>query len=197
MKAYIVFAHEGHTSFCHEILNRTKQLLEREGISYNVRDLYQHHFQPVFRGEDMHRVEVGDVSADIAEEQQQITDADLLVMIFPIWWWSPPAIMKGYLDRVFTNGFAFRYGEKGPEGLLHGKRALVMTTTRESEHDMRASGLDHVVEKQMADGTLSMMGYQVVYHNFAAVPYVSERARKGMLNDIENDLQKILQPAGV
>ena len=197
MKAYIVFAHEGHTSFCHEILERTKQYLEQEGISYAVRDLYQQGFQPVFRGEDMHRVEMGDVSADIAEEQQQITEADLLVMIFPIWWWSPPAIMKGYLDLVFTHGFAFRYEERGPVGLLRGKKALVMTTTRESEHDMKASGLDRVVEKQMGDGTLSLIGYDVVYHNFAAVPYVSEQARDAMLNSVHDLLQKTLQPTTV
>ncbi|WP_338461488.1 NAD(P)H-dependent oxidoreductase [Brevibacillus borstelensis] len=197
LKAYIVFAHEGHTSFCHEILERTKQTLDREGISYTVRDLYQQDFQPVFRGEDMHRVEEGHVSADIAEEQQQITDADLLVMIFPVWWWSPPAIMKGYFDRVFTNGFAFRYEEKGPVGLLNGKQALVMTTTRESEHDMRASGMDQVMKKQMADGTLSMMGYKTLYHNFAAVPYVSEAARRAMLDEVEHLLKNTLQPVEV
>lgn len=57
--------------------------------------------------------------------------------------------------------------------------------------------MDRVVEKQMGDGTLSLIGYDVVYHNFAAVPYVSEQARDAMLNSVHELLQKTLQPTPV
>lgn len=197
MKACIVFAQEGTDSFCHAILSRVKQSLEKQQISYELRDLYQMNFQPVYTAEDMRRTSQGTSSADIQSEQTIITDADLLIMIYPVWWWSTPAILKGYIDRVFTDGFAFRYGAEGPVGLLTNKQALVFTTTRESEEKMAATGLDSVVEKQIVDGTLQMIGYATTYQNFAAVPYVEDAARQDMLHQVEAIVTSIRQPVGV
>jgi len=197
MKACIVFAHEGSSSFNHEILQRVSDELEKAGIEYTVRDLYQMNFQPVFSALDMKRVERGNLSSDIEEEQTLITDCDLLVMIYPVWWWSAPAILKGYIDRVFTDGFAFRYEANGPVGLLNGKQAMVFTTTRESAEEMAAKGLDEVVRKQIVEGTLEMIGYEVTYENFAAVPYVDDATREGMLNSIPEKMAALRIPAGV
>ncbi|MGG1660374.1 NAD(P)H-dependent oxidoreductase [Brevibacillus sp. NRS-1366] len=197
MKACIVFAQEGKDSFCHVILSRVTQSLEKEQITYELRDLYQMNFQPVFTAEDMQRVEQGTSSDDIQSEQTIITDADLLVMIYPVWWWSAPAILKGYIDRVFTNGFAFRYGSDGPVGQLTNKQAIVFTTTRESAERMAATGLDSVIKKQIVDGTLQFMGFDVTYQNFAAVPYVDDAARRNMLSQVETIIAGIRQPIGV
>jgi NAD(P)H dehydrogenase (quinone) len=197
MKACIVFAQEGEQSFTHEIMHRVTAVFDRAGIGYNVRDLYKMKFKAVFDADDMRLVEQGKTSADVEEEQQLITDADLLVMIYPVWWWAPPAILKGYVDRVFTHGFAFRYDENGPTGLLTGKQAFVFTTTRESAREMRAKGLDQVIEKQIADGTLKMMGFDVTYQNFPEVPYVSDAEREDMLRQVEETIVSIRQPLGV
>jgi NAD(P)H dehydrogenase (quinone) len=197
MKACIVFAHEGERSFNHEILNRVTTACDKIGIDYKVRDLYRMKFKAVFDAEDMRLVEQKQISADLEEEQELLTEADLLVMIYPVWWWAPPAILKGYIDRVFTDGFAFHYEADGPKGLLTGKQAIVLTTTRESEQEMRAKGLDQVVKKQIADGTLSFMGYDVTYRNFAAVPYVNDSAREQMLNEVESLITNLRQPLGV
>ncbi|QRG69614.1 NAD(P)H-dependent oxidoreductase [Brevibacillus choshinensis] len=197
MKACIVFAHEGNSSFCHEILARVTQSLDKQNIEYNLRDLYKMPFQPVFQADDMRLVEQGTASADILEEQELITDSELLIMIYPVWWWSQPAILKGYIDRVFTHGFAFRYEEKGPVGLLTNKQAIVFTTTRASAKEMATSGMDAVVEKQIVDGTLQMLGYRVAYHNFAAVPDVEDGALISMLKQVEERMLHIRQPVGV
>ncbi|MBU8711787.1 NAD(P)H-dependent oxidoreductase [Brevibacillus parabrevis] len=197
MKACIVFAQEGKESFCHAILNRVTQTLQKQNIAYDVRDLYQMKFQPVFQAADMQKVSNGTASADVMTEQELISEADLLVMIYPVWWWSAPAILKGYIDRVFTNGFAFRYEAHGPVGLLKNKQAIVITTTRESEPEMKKTGFDDVVKKQIVDGSLSMIGYDVTYRNFAAVPYVDDAARQGMLAEVEGIVTAIHQPVGV
>jgi NAD(P)H dehydrogenase (quinone) len=197
MKACILFAQPGEQSFNHEILHRVEHALNQAGISYTVRDLYKMNFQPVFSAADMKGVEEGRVSADIEEEQQLVTDADLLVMVYPIWWWSQPAVLKGWIDRVLTNGFAFRYDAHGPVGLLTGKRAIVFTTTRESEEEMRAKGFDDLIKKQIADGTLSFVGFDVVHQNFAAVPYVGDQRRKQMLDEVEATVSRAVQPVTV
>lgn len=197
MKACIVFAHDGNTSFNHEILKRVTDQCEKQQIDYTVRDLYEMNFQPVFNQLDMKRVEKGNVSSDIEEEQSLITESDLLVMIYPVWWWSAPAILKGYIDRVFTDGFAFHYESHGPVGLLKNKQALVFTTTRQSAEEMAADGMDAVIRKQIVEGTLEMIGYDVQYQNFAAVPYVDDATRTSMLVSIDEKMASVRQPVVV
>lgn len=198
MKACIVFAHAGENSFNHEILNRVKESCDKSGITYNVRDLYKMKFKAVFDAVDMHNVETKQVTTDVEEEQQVLTDADLLVMIYPIWWWSQPAILKGYIDRVFTDKFAFEYGPNGPSGLLHGKQAIVFTTSRESTNEMQSRGLDQVIKKQIVDGTLTFVGFENVQHkNFAEVPYVSDTEWSQMLRDVEAAIAGLKIPAGI
>lgn len=72
----------------------------------------------------------GRLSADVAAEQEKVRWADAVILQFPMWWFSPPAILKGWIDRVFTAGFG--YGPKVPppysEGALAGRRALVSVT---------------------------------------------------------------------
>ncbi|MBO8163279.1 MAG: NAD(P)H-dependent oxidoreductase [Brevibacillus sp.] len=198
MKALIVFAHPGKTSFNHEIVKRAVTACERHGYSPVLRDLYEMNFQPVLNAADMRNIENKLVSPDVEEEQQLITEADLLVMIYPVWWWAPPAILKGWIDRVFTNGFAFRYEQKGPVGLLRGKQAAVFTTTRESVQEMKSAGYDQVLTRQIAQGVLSFAGFDPVIHkNFAEVPYVDDATRTKMLQEVEDTIASMRQPLQV
>ncbi|NGQ97091.1 NAD(P)H-dependent oxidoreductase [Brevibacillus sp. SYP-B805] len=198
MKACILFAQPGEQSFHHEILHRVERALNQADISYTVRDLYKMNFQPVLSAADMKGVEQGRVSADIEEEQQLVTDADLLVMVYPVWWWSQPAVLKGWIDRVFTHGFAFRYEAHGPVGLLTEKRAIVFTTTHESEEEIRARGFDDLITKQIADGILSFVGCEdVVHRNFAAVSSASDQQRNQMLDEVETIVSRAVQPVTV
>ncbi len=199
MKACIVFAQAGEKSFNHAILERVVSACKRIGVDYTVRDLYQMKFNPVFSPEDMRNVEQNRVSSDIEEEQQVITDADTLIMIYPVWWWAQPAILKGWIDRVFTNQFAFRYEPNGPVGLLTGKKALVFTTTRESEAEIKADGFDEAMKKQIADGVLKFAGFNpVIYRNFAEVPSVDDSSRQRMLDEVERTITSLLgEPVSV
>ncbi|GAA4710668.1 NAD(P)H-dependent oxidoreductase [Brevibacillus fulvus] len=185
MKACIVFAHPGDSSFNHEILRTVIDACQEKQIETNVRDLYKLKFSPVFDEHDMQAVERGTAAPEILTEQELITEADLLVMIYPVWWWSQPAILKGYIDRVFVDNFAFRYTQAGPVGLLSGKKAIVITTTRESDKEMEQSGMASVIKKQIADGILGFIGYDVQHKNFAAVPYVNDNSRQQMLKEVQ------------
>jgi NAD(P)H dehydrogenase (quinone) len=70
--------------------------------------------------------EIGD---DIKKIQKDITESNKLIFIYPIWWGTMPAVLKGFCDRVFTPGFAYKYINSIPRGLLKNKKALVLTTT--------------------------------------------------------------------
>ncbi|SEE65265.1 NAD(P)H-dependent oxidoreductase [Ruania alba] len=94
----------------------------------------------------------GTLSPDIRAEQDKLRAADLLVLQFPLWWAGMPAILKGWVDRVFVNGFAFnvtnaagrtlKYGEGG----LEGKRALVVVTAGDREFSFAAGGVNGHLE---------------------------------------------------
>jgi NAD(P)H dehydrogenase (quinone) len=198
MKANIVFAHAGKDSFSHQILHRVSHTLDDLNISYTVRDLYNMNFQPVFGPDDMRLVEQGKVSQDIEEEQILVTEADTLIMIYPVWWWSQPAILKGWIDRVFTLNYAFRYTPDGPVGLLTGKRAFVFTTTRESAEEMRKKGLDVVIERQVKEGILAFSGFSpVTFINFAEVPDMSDDAKENVLLQVEQSIRSVREAVSV
>ncbi|WP_232699242.1 NAD(P)H-dependent oxidoreductase [Brevibacillus daliensis] len=195
MKAIVLFAHPGKESFCHSILHEVTNQFDQEGISYEVRDLYQEQFSPVFSASDMNGIETDQIPDEIKNEQVSIRNANLLVMIYPVWWWSQPAILKGYIDRVMTNQFAFRYESTGPIGLLTDKQAIVFTTTRESAKEMEQSGFDTVMEKQVVDGILHFCGIKpVVYRNFAEIANTSEEQRKEYLAQVHQAIRHFRTP---
>ncbi|MFE0375654.1 NAD(P)H-dependent oxidoreductase [Streptomyces inhibens] len=85
----------------------------------------------------------GKLSADVAAEQEKVRWSDAVVLQFPLWWFSAPAILKGWIDRVFTAGFG--YGPEVPppysEGVLAGRRALVSVTAGARESSFSDRGI--------------------------------------------------------
>jgi NAD(P)H dehydrogenase (quinone) len=81
--------------------------------------------------EQIHAMACGTIAPDIAAEIEKVRRADLLIVQFPVWWTAMPAILKGWFDRVFAQGFAVNVGtgEVYARGLLRGKKAMVVVTT--------------------------------------------------------------------
>lgn len=108
-------------SFGKGILDEVVKASVDKGAEVRIKDLYELGVDPVLKPADFAALQNGKVSDDIAVEQEQIKWADVITFIYPVWWAGVPAILKGYVDRVFSNGFAFRNTTAGPEGLLKGK----------------------------------------------------------------------------
>ncbi|MEI7621320.1 MAG: NAD(P)H-dependent oxidoreductase [Candidatus Moraniibacteriota bacterium] len=126
----IIYAHFDHNGHSGQVLQTVENLLKTKGKAYELLDLYAMGFDPIGRAGDMQR-QADNLAVDekIRQIQEKILKATELVVIYPTWWINVPAILKGFYDRVLAAGFAFRYGANGmPEGLLKGKRALVITT---------------------------------------------------------------------
>ncbi|MEJ1715164.1 NAD(P)H-dependent oxidoreductase, partial [Escherichia coli] len=79
--------------------------LQKKGHEVEVRDLYEMQFQPTLGRSEM----IGGIGEDVVVEQEYLKWADVITFIYPIWWTGLPAIMKGYIDRVFSYGFAYKY----------------------------------------------------------------------------------------
>ncbi len=132
MKALVVYAHpdspeESHSSFT---LKEMIAALDKAKIEHEIIDLYKINYDPVLHENEHRDWGKGEISQQNREFQEKIRSADSLVFIYPVWWGDTPAILKGFLDKVFTTGFAFSY-EQG--GLLKGKKAAVMMTMGEAD----------------------------------------------------------------
>jgi len=127
-KVYLIVAHPNKNSLSHASFENIKKGLETAGHEVKTLDLYEENFNPVLvfnekkRRRDLQR----DPETQIYRET--VSWADHLIFVFPIWWSGMPAILKGFIDRVFAKGFAYEYdGKSNMKGLLKGKTAWIVT----------------------------------------------------------------------
>lgn len=110
MRALVVVAHPEPESLTQAIARRIAEGIEGAGHQVDIADLAAEGFDPRFGDADLqvHRAQAAP-PADVAAEQRRIDAADRLVIVFPIYWWSMPGLLKGWIDRVFSNGWAFDF----------------------------------------------------------------------------------------
>ncbi|MCG5078741.1 NAD(P)H-dependent oxidoreductase [Paraburkholderia tagetis] len=127
-KHLIVVAHPVEDSFTMSMTRAYLGELLRMGHDVRVHDLYRMGFNPVLSAREL--TEGSDVHvrmADVLIAQEDVREADVVTVIYPLWWMAMPAMMKGYIDRVFSRGFAYEIQPGGAQGLLSGRRAVVVT----------------------------------------------------------------------
>ncbi|QXH78787.1 NAD(P)H-dependent oxidoreductase [Pseudomonas salmasensis] len=115
MHALIVVAHHDPQSLTHSVAAEVGAGLTASGHTFEMADLAAEGFDPRYSAADhsVHRTRAVP-PADVLAEQARIDRADALVLAFPIYWWSMPALLKGWVDRVFVNGWAIDYGPDTP-----------------------------------------------------------------------------------
>lgn len=110
MHALLVVSHPVHTSLTHSVAAAIAQGIAESNPenTFEIADLTQEGFNPVFSAFDMAAFQrTGTMPPDVVAEQSRIDRADALVLVFPIYWWSMPGLLKGWIDRVFSNGWAY------------------------------------------------------------------------------------------
>ncbi|AIK37045.1 flavodoxin family protein [Bacillus pseudomycoides] len=128
MNVLIIYAHPNPSSFNAAILENVQKGLQKTNHFVTLLDLYKEQFNPVLIfNEDKRRRDL--VYEEETEKYRRlIKETDFFIFIYPIWWWGMPAILKGFIDRVFVTGFAYKYEGALPKGLLIGKKAWVINT---------------------------------------------------------------------
>ncbi|KJS11404.1 MAG: NAD(P)H dehydrogenase [Peptococcaceae bacterium BRH_c8a] len=192
MKTLVLFTHPNPKSFNAAILGALKEELGQQGAEVRVKDLYAMNWNPVLSADDFQQMLAGQMPQDVAKEQADVAWADLLVVVCPIWWFTVPAMLKGYIDRVMSQGFAYQYTETGPVGLLKGKRAAVITTTGADENTAKQSGMMESIKASVVHGVFDFCGFEdVKYMNCYAVPLVSDAERKRMLEEVREFIRNL------
>jgi len=213
MHALIVYAHPEPRSFNAAMRDCAVATLESMGWTVEVSDLHAMEFDPLPRRSDFLRPEdpdffkyqaeqahaatlAGGFAADIQAEIGKLMRADLLILQFPLWWFSVPAILKGWIDRVFAMGVIYG-GNIGfyNRGIFRGRRAMLAFTTggpRAMYGDTGLNGRAEVVLWPLQNGVLNFVGYDVLPHFQAPGPARADEAtRAAMLGEWAHRLRTI------
>ena len=144
MKIIVILGHPDHKSFNHAIASTVCDTLQQNGHTVIFHDLYAEQFDAVLHSQEI--PEDGVIPASIQEHCDELQSADGIVVIHPNWWGQPPAILKGWVDRVVRPGVAYCFeegdgGEGVPIGLLNAKAAVVFNTSNTpDEREISAFG---------------------------------------------------------
>jgi NAD(P)H dehydrogenase (quinone) len=220
MHAHFVLAHPEPQSFNANLVREGASCLQEEGWSVTISDLYAMGFDPCERpqhyrrrldlarfdaqAEQRHASETRGLPKVVTDELALMDRADLLVLQYPMWWHLPPAMMKGWFDRVLAYGDAYTSRRRFELGRFVGKRAMLSITVGTSratyEYDGRSGDIDLMVWP--VNFSLAYVGYEVLdpfiaygveaglrYSDAAAV----ETRLRGIVSDFRAELQRIAE----
>ncbi|MCM1975088.1 MULTISPECIES: NAD(P)H oxidoreductase [unclassified Streptomyces] len=155
--ALVVVAHHRSDSLTAHTARRAAARLRSAGYRIDLLDLHAEGFDPRMTVEDQPDWGNRDktYSKEVHAHMQRILDADVVVAVFPVYWQSVPAILKGWIDRVWNYGFA--YGRSKPR--LAGKRMLWLGLAGATADDPVAQGMRSVLEAGLSDGIAAYCGF--------------------------------------
>ncbi|MGF7161242.1 NAD(P)H dehydrogenase (quinone) [Rhodoligotrophos appendicifer] len=209
MHAHFVLAHPEPQSFNGHLVRSGTAALEQAGWSVSVSDLYAMGFDPCERGEHFidraapdrfdaqteqrHATDTGTLPAFVRDELALMDRADLVVLQYPLWWHMPPAILKGWFDRVFAYGEAYTSAMRFEQGRFVGKRAMLSVTVATSAntyaHDGRSGDINLMLWP--VNFSLAYAGFEV------ATPFIGYGVESGLrysdAGEIERRLAAIVE----
>lgn len=189
MKHLIIYTHLNPNSFTKAITDEVQIVMKNRGNEVKVIDLYGDKFNPVLEFPDIEHMFMGkEATADVKKYQALVSWADNLIFVYPLWWAQMPAMLKGFIDRVFSNGYAFAYTQSGAEGLLKGKTAHLFINTGNTDEYLETVGIHAAVKKVNEVGVLGFCGIDAKTTFFGNIAMGTDEERKGYLASIKEIL---------
>jgi NAD(P)H dehydrogenase (quinone) len=196
MIASVIVAHPYDQSFNHAIFRSVCLKLKQLNITTYAHDLYEEHFNPLLT-----RDELGsDVSRDTLVNQyaRELLKSDILIIIHPNWWGQPPAILKGYVDRVFRPTYCYDFppGDSGGGiaiGKLQGKYGIVFNTSNTAE-EREEKYFGDPLEKIWKQCVFDFCGITRYYRKtFKIIAESTEQQRKQWLTEAATTIDTIIR----
>jgi NAD(P)H dehydrogenase (quinone) len=211
MKVFIVHAHPEPESFNGALTRHAREVLEAAGHEVKISDLYQMTFNPVtgwhnftkpknpnyFKQllEEIHASEVNGFAPDILTEIEKLEWCDILIFQFPISWFSLPAILKGWVERVFVHGRIYGLGKFYDQGRFQGKKAMLSLTTGSPENTYTENGVAGNIDTilfPIHHGILYFVGFDVLPPFIAySAAHINDEDRKAYLEAYKQRLLTI------
>lgn len=210
-RAHIVYTHPEPNSFVAAMRDTTKDALEQSGWQTSLTDLQAINFNAVaspadfgsrsrpdylvYSLEQRHAWKTKTIDPQIAAEVEAVSNADLLVLVFPIFWYSVPAQLKGWIERVFLSGVFYGGRRVYDQGGMRGKHAMVVASLGGREHMFGPNAIHGDLKgmlRHLLQGTLGYVGYSVYEPFFAYhVPYVDNTERTSMLMKLYHEISNV------
>lgn len=211
MKVFIVHAHPEPKSFTTAMKDAAVEEFIERGDTVEVSDLYAMGFDPIAKAGDFaarrnpdylvyaleqrHAHETGSLAADVCAELEKLMWADLIILSFPMFWFSVPAILKGWIDRVLISGLCYGGKRFYDRGGLRGKRMMAALTLGGSQHMFGPDAVHGEIETMLRPilrGTFYYIGCDVLPPFIAwHVPYVTDETRRGYLTAYRERLRRL------
>lgn len=217
MHVLYIFAHPEPKSFNSAMKEAALRTLNEQGHEVKLSDLFSMEFKPVLDRHDflqpkrtdafnpfmeqMNASKNGTFSQDIMDEMEKVNWADMLIFQFPIYFTGFPAMMKGWIDRVFAAGFAFNpaTGSAYETGLLTGKMAMLVMTAGADEELYSKGGVHgdiHELLRYITHCTLEYTGLEVLpSHIVFGAGKMSEERVKAEISSYTDILRSVIPPA--
>jgi NAD(P)H dehydrogenase (quinone) len=143
----IIAAHPRRKSFNHSVIEAYTAALTERGHRVGCHDLYAMGFNPVLSAQDVAAIARGNPTGDIRTELNAIRSAEVVTLISPLWWSGFPAMLKGYVDRVFTAASAYLSKDKKARPGLSGKKGAIIMTSEASLDELKSGGALRALKK--------------------------------------------------
>lgn len=211
VKCLIVWAHPEEQSFNGALVEAARRALEAQGHEVRVTDLYRSGFNAVasvidfnarenpgrlvYDAEQAAAAARGDLAPDIQAALDDVIWCDLLILQFPLWWFSVPAIMKGWIDRVMVKGIAYGGGRWYDRGGFAGRRALLSITTAAYPQMCGPEGINgsiDVILWPLHQGILRFVGFEALSPNIIwSATYVDDAERRTAMEHYVERLRRV------
>jgi NAD(P)H dehydrogenase (quinone) len=191
LKHAVIFAHPRARSFTGSVAEAYAQAASGLGHSVLIRDLYRMNFDPRLAEAELPFTEGFEPGADVRAERERLADIQVFALVYPFWLNSPPAMLKGYLERVF--GFGFAYGKGGrSEPLLRGRALISFSSSGAPLHWVRETGAFAAEGKLFDSYFADVCGLNFLEHvHFGGiVPMIREDAVADRLAQVEAAVKK-------
>ena len=194
MKVSVILAHPNQKSFNHAIAGKVVGQLESNGHDVFFHDLYEEGFDPLLKDKEIPKDAI--LPKMIGDHCEEISKAEGIVIIHPNWWGQPPAILKGWIDRVIRPGIAYEFlegdsGEGIPSGLL-GAKAVVVFNTSNTEGQRERDVFGDPLETIWRNCIFALCGVSTFYRRmFSIVMTSTEVQRKVWLDEVRVTVDRL------
>ena len=189
----VILAHPNKTSFNHAIAQTALKALGRNRHEAVFHDLYEERFDPILPQDELPSEAA--LPPGLADHCRELSSADGIIVVHPNWWGQPPAILKGWVDRVFRAHVAYKFleGDKGegvPVGLLKARAALVFNTSNTAAV-RELSVFGDPLEALWRNCVFGLCGVSAFYRStFAVVVTSTAEQRRKWLEEVEETVNR-------
>lgn len=193
MRISVILGHPQKGSFNHAIAETVIQNLKNNGHSVDFHDLYTEGFDPILLFEEIQKETL--IDAVLEKYCTEIAEAEGIIIIHPNWWGQPPAILKGWVDRVIRAGVAYEFiesdqGDGVPIGLLKARAALVFNTSN-TPYEREKAVFGDPLEALWNNCIFDLCGVKTFYRRmFEVVVTSTSEQKEAWLNEVKDVVSK-------